>query len=93
MNFKNIKKSTLTEVYRFTCGSELGYVHVDNRGVHAPIEALPKTLEGLRGNFRKFVREALRRGCTHYSLFWQQGVPGKGFSNRYCFRVYIGYRL
>ena len=93
MSITTIRKITLQETYRFTCGSEPGYIPVDERGVHAPIEALPKTITGLRGNFRKFVREALQRGCTGYSVFWQQGVPGKGYSNRYCFRVYIGYRL
>lgn len=41
----------MREVYRFTCGSELGYVHVDNRGVHAPIEALPKNARGLARQF------------------------------------------
>lgn len=93
MSFKNNRKINLQEAYRYTCGSEPGYIHVDERGVHAPIDALPESLEGLRGNFRKFVREALHRGCTHYSMFRQQGVPGTGYSNRYCYKVYIGYRF
>lgn len=31
------------------------------------------------------------RGATHYTIAHFQGVPRKGYSNRYCFSVYYGY--
>ena len=83
----------MQETILFVCGSELGYIPVARRYHCEPVEPVPQTLEGLRGNFRKFVRECHRHGCTQYTMYWAQGVPGKGYSNRFCYRIYKGYRL
>lgn len=79
-------------VAEWTTGSRWGYIHAADRGVESAPIPLPDTLHGLRGNKRWALEEFRRRGCTHYTVAWYQGVPGKGYSNQYCYAVYYGYR-
>lgn len=81
----------MKEVMTYTTGSHRGYVSVANRGAETAPHPIPSTLTGLRGNYRWAMAALRRAGCTHYTIAAYQGVPGKGYSNQYCYDVYTGY--
>jgi hypothetical protein len=78
-------------VTSWTTGSQRGYIHVADRGHESDIEAIPESLKGVRGNRRRALKALPYSGATHYTVAWHQGVPGKGYSNQYCYAEYIGY--
>ena len=76
----------------FVTGSRRGYICVAGRGVASDFYPVPDTLSGLRGNERKALAYFQSKGATHYTVASYQGVPGKGYSNQYCYDVYTGYK-
>lgn len=78
-------------ICEYVTGSSRGYIRVANRGVESDFAAVSNTLSGLRGNKRKAMAYFRRLGATHYTIAYYQGVPGKGYSNQYCYAVYTGY--
>ena len=81
----------MTYVTSFGTGSRRGYIRVGSRGKESGMTPIPSTLTGIRGNKRKALDWLVRNGCTHYTIAWYQGVPGKGYSNQYCYATYRGY--
>ncbi len=75
----------------FTTGSKRGYIYVSLQGVESDFFPVPDSLSGLRGNERKAMRYFKNNGVKYYTVAWYQGVPGKGYSNQYCYCVYYGY--
>lgn len=75
----------------YTTGSQRGYIRVANRGVESKQLPVPTETEGLRGNIRWAMDLFNVKGATHYTVEWHQGVPGKGYSNQYCYAVYTAY--
>lgn len=75
----------------YVTGSRKGYISVHNRGVETMATPVPESLKGYTGNMRKALEKFRDLGCTHYTLCNKQGVPGIGYSNRYCYTVYYGY--
>lgn len=82
----------LKKIASYTTGSQRGYIYVANRGVESEYKPVPTALTGLRGNHRRAMQQFVDKGATHYTVVWYQGVPAKGYSNRYCHSVYTGYR-
>lgn len=79
----------LAAIYR--TGSRRGYIPVLIRGVESTPRPVPVSLNGYGGNMKKALEEFRNLGCTHFTVCNKQGVPGKGYSNRYCYTVYYGY--
>ena len=77
----------------YTTGSRRGYIRVAQQGVGSAPIAIPADLTGIRGNLRWALGTFRRKGCTYYTIRHCQGVPGKGYSNQYCYSVYGGSRL
>ena len=86
------QKRKMAEITAYTTGSRRGYICVANRGVETAPQLIPTDLHGLRGNIRRALDYLQRHGCTHYTTCGCQGVPGKGYSNQYCYTVYTGYK-
>lgn len=82
----------MKSVGEWVTGSRRGYIHVANQGVESKPERIPESLCGLRGNHRWALKSLSRRGATHYTVRWHQGVPFKGYSNQFCYAVYTGYK-
>jgi hypothetical protein len=80
-----------TLVSSYTTGSYRGYIPVAKRGLESEVKPVPGNLDGLRGNQRKAMRRFIDCGATRYTTKSYQGVPGKGYSNQYCYTVYTGY--
>lgn len=78
-------------ICEYVTGSSRGYIHVANRGAESDFSPVPDTLSGLQGNYRKAMAYFRGQGATHYTIAGYQGVPGKGYSNQYCYSVYTGY--
>lgn len=76
----------------WTTGSRRGYVPVKLRDVESELLPIPEDVKGLRGNFRWAMLFFARQGATHYTVKSRQGVPGRGYSNSYCYSVYKGYK-
>ena len=75
----------------YVTGSRRGYIPVFDRGVESTPRPVPESLKGYVGNMRKALEKFRNLGCTHFTVCNKQGVPGKGYSNRYCYTVYYGY--
>lgn len=73
-------------------GSRRGYIRVANQGVESTPAEIPESLVGLRGNKRWALWKLKAMGATHYTIKDCQGVPGKGYSNQYCYSIYTGYK-
>ena len=71
---------------RWETGYRRGYVYAKNRGVPSELHPVPKSIKGLKGNFRWAMERCLNRGCTHYYTCEYQHMR----SNQYCFTVYYG---
>lgn len=82
----------MKSVGEWVTGSRRGYIHVANQGVESKPERIPESLYGLRGNHRWALESLSRRGATHYTVAWFQGVPYKGYSNKFQYAVYTGYK-
>lgn len=80
-------------VTHYTTGSRRGYIRVADQGVETAPAEIPESLAGLRGNQRRALELLKSNGATHYTVCDYQGVPGKGYSNYYCFSVYSGYKV
>ena len=82
----------MKSISQYVTGSKRGYIHVADREKESEIKPIPETLDGLRGNVLRAMRRLAEAGATHYTVAWDQGVPGKGYSNQYCYATYTGYR-
>ncbi len=78
-------------VCTYTTGSQRGYIRVADRGTESELLPIPSDLHGMRGNDRRAMEYFICKGATHYTVTWYQGVPGKGYSNQYCYKVYTAY--
>lgn len=83
----------LTWVAEFRTGSRRGYIPAAERGIPGDLIPLSADLTGLRGNLRQATEKFLNAGATHYTVTWFQGVPYRGYSSKYCYMVYTGYRV
>lgn len=96
MNIDSIMKEpreiAMKRITEYVTGSCRGYIHVADRGEGTEFYRVPETVNGLRGNVRWAMRKFIDRGCTHYTVSYYQGVPGKGYSNQYYYVVYTGYK-
>lgn len=86
----------MKKVATYTTGSRYDYVRVSKQGVESEPMPIPSTLKGLRGNIRKALEYFRRRGCTHYTVADDQGVPCASdglyhYSTSYCYSIYTGY--
>ena len=81
----------MTAKAAFVTGSRWGYIPVFERGVESCLTPIPASLKGYAGNLRKALEKFKAAGCTHFTVCNKQGVPRRGYSNRYCYTVYYGY--
>lgn len=75
----------------FVTGSRRGYIPVARDGAEGELIPMPSDISIYRGNIRWALGYFAKLGATHYTITDMQGVPGKGYSKQYCYRVYHAY--